>query len=120
MTTWQERIHALLPDRGYEQYIRRSLQTVILYEAKRCLVDQIAAMRPFQRKAAFLDQCHALAESLTFLQPHERQEVFWRTASGKEPVRYMELVTTHWYRMSYFLFVTTDGCRNSLETSQKY
>lgn len=84
MSTWQDRLKAAIGPRGYENCMRRSLQTVILYEAKRCIAHRLSSLRPFQRKAAYMDQANALLESLDFLYPHQKTEVLWRTASSKE------------------------------------
>jgi hypothetical protein len=84
MSTWQQRLKAVVGNRGYENCMRRSLQTVILYEAMRCVKSRLLELRPFQRKAAYMDQCHALIESLDFLYPHQKAEILWRTASSKE------------------------------------
>jgi hypothetical protein len=86
MSTFQERLIVALGPRGYDSCMRRSLQTVICYEAKRCVEPRFPALRPFQRKAAHLDQMYALVESLPFLQPHQKVEIMWRTGSSKEPL----------------------------------
>jgi hypothetical protein len=84
MSTWQDRLKAAIGPRGYENCMRRSLQTVLLYEAKRCVAHRLPSLRPFQRKAAYMDQALALLDSLDFLYPHQKSEVLWRTASSKE------------------------------------
>jgi len=84
MATWQDRLKAVIGPRGYENCMRRSLQTAILYEAKRCVAHRLPSLRPFQRKAAFMDQAFALLDSLDFLYPHQKAEILWRTASSKE------------------------------------
>jgi hypothetical protein len=84
MSTWQDRLKAAIGPRGYENCMRRSLQTVLLYEAKRCVAHRLPSLRPFQRKAAYMDQVVALLDSLDFLYPHQKAEVLWRTASSKE------------------------------------
>jgi hypothetical protein len=83
-STWQERLKLAIGDRGYENCMRRSLQTVILHEAKRCVAHLLPTLRPFQRKAAYMDQTLALLDSLDFLYPHQKSEILWRTASSKE------------------------------------
>lgn len=84
MSTWQELAKAACGDRGYEVAMRRSLQTVLLFEAVRCLGPKLPALRPFQRKAVYMDQVHILLESLDFLDPTQKSELLWRTASSKE------------------------------------
>jgi hypothetical protein len=74
--------------------MRRSLQAIVLYEAKRCASRALATMKPFQRKVAFLDQCQALVDSLDLvLYPHQKAEVLWRTATSKEQVNWKMMET---------------------------
>lgn len=87
MSTFQERIKAVIGPRGYEGVMRRSLQSVILYEAKRCIAPRFGSLRPFQRKCAFMDQAHALIDSLDFLLEHHKAEILWRTATSKEQLQ---------------------------------
>lgn len=84
MATFQDRLKTVIGPRGYETSMRRSLQSVVLYEAKRCIAPRLASLRPFQRKVAFVDQAHALVESLDFLLEHHKHEILWRTATSKE------------------------------------
>jgi hypothetical protein len=86
MSTFQDRIHLAIGPRGYDNCMRRSLQSVICYEAKRCVEPRFPSLRPFQRKAAHLDQMYALVESLPFVQPQQKVELMWRTGSSKEPL----------------------------------
>eukprot|EP00934_Nitzschia_sp_Nitz4_P002564 Nitzschia sp. Nitz4//scaffold180_size44305//19578//20627//NITZ4_007238-RA/size44305-processed-gene-0.10-mRNA-1//1//CDS//3329539464//2554//frame0 len=85
MTTFLERFKQELGDRGYESSIRRSVQAVVLYEAKRCVASRLAAMRPFQRRVALYDQVKALSTALGLL-PHQQEEILWRTGTSKEPI----------------------------------
>lgn len=78
-----ERLKQALGDRGYESYTRRSIQTAILYEAHRCLCDQLSSMRPFQRKLAFYDQAKALLEATGF-SSQQQTEIMWRTGTSRE------------------------------------
>lgn len=71
---------------GYENCMRRSLQTVILYEANRCISSALPTLRPFQRKLAYLDMANALVNSIDALMPHQKVEVLWRTGTSKEPM----------------------------------
>jgi hypothetical protein len=86
MSTWQERLKVAIGPRGYDSCMRRSVQTVLLYESKRCVEPKITALRPFQRKSAHVDQMFALLETLTFLLPFQKEEIMWRTATSKEPI----------------------------------
>lgn len=85
MTTFQERFKQALGERGYEKCMRRSIQTVFLYEAFRCIQSNLPRLRPFQRKLAFFDQVKALLKQSELL-PHQREEVLWRTGTSKEPL----------------------------------
>eukprot|EP00980_Cylindrotheca_fusiformis_P012898 scaffold3211_cov120-Cylindrotheca_fusiformis.AAC.6 len=82
MATFQERFKEALGPRGYESCMRRSVQTVILYEAYRCIGTKLLTLRPFQRKIALWDQAVALVKQSDLL-PHQREEVLWRTGTSK-------------------------------------
>lgn len=56
MSTWQERLKVAVGPRGYDGSMRRSVQTVLLYEALRCIESTHQKLRPFQRKLAHIDQ----------------------------------------------------------------
>ena len=84
MSTWLERLKSVLGPRGYENGMRRSMQSVILFEARRCVEPRLSSLRPFQRKLAFMDQALALIDSLDFLYPQQKEEILWRTATSKE------------------------------------
>lgn len=86
MSSWLEKLTLLIGPRGYSDCMRRSLQSVILYEAKRCLEADLPSLKPFQRKVALMDQAAGLIESLPFLMPHQREEILWRTATSKEQI----------------------------------
>lgn len=62
--------------------MRRSVQSVILYEARRCISNQLPSLRPFQRRIAFWDQAVALIKQSDLL-PHHREEIMWRTGTSK-------------------------------------
>lgn len=86
MATWEDRLIRVLGPRGFENSLRRPIQTIVLYEANRCVGPLIPSLRPFQRKIAYWDMANALVNSLTFLMPHQKVEVMWRTATSKEPM----------------------------------
>ena len=69
---------------GYSSVMRRSVQTVLLFEAQRCVREKIASMRPFQRKIALYNQLCALLNTLDFIPSNDRKEVLWRTGTSKE------------------------------------
>ncbi len=72
--------------RGYEPCMRRSVQTVILFEAHRAVASKLPTLRPFQRKIAFWGQANAILESLGCLQDEHKGQIMWRTATSKEPM----------------------------------
>lgn len=94
MATFLDRLKQTIGERGYEHGLRRSIQTILLYEAYRCIATRIVGMRPFQRKLAFFDQVTALVEATEFL-PHQRAEIMWRTGTSKEAMN----SDTAWKRM---------------------
>jgi len=69
--------------RRYSVSMRRSVQTVVLYEANRCLSNHYGHLKPFQRKAALLDTAKDLVNSLSFIPIYQRMEIMFRTATGK-------------------------------------
>lgn len=69
--------------RRYIVNMRRSVQTVVLYEANRCLSNHYGHLKPFQRKAALLDTAKDLVNSLSFIPVYQRMEIMFRTAAGK-------------------------------------
>mmetsp|Transcript_9678 Transcript_9678/g.16103 ORF Transcript_9678/g.16103 Transcript_9678/m.16103 type:complete len:303 (+) Transcript_9678:156-1064(+) len=84
--TWESTVMNSCGPQGYENNMRRSLQTIVLYEANRCILSALPTLRPFQRKLAYLDMANALVESLSTLLPHQKAEVLWRTGTSKEPM----------------------------------
>mmetsp|Transcript_11442 Transcript_11442/g.28926 ORF Transcript_11442/g.28926 Transcript_11442/m.28926 type:complete len:392 (+) Transcript_11442:90-1265(+) len=93
MATFHERLHQAISEYGgkYDPVMRRSFQTVLMFEANRCLKDKLPALRPFQRKLAVFDQAKYLLEeisgetSLVGLKTRVRQEeIMWRTGTSKE------------------------------------
>ncbi|KAL3764267.1 hypothetical protein ACHAWU_004079 [Discostella pseudostelligera] len=68
----------------YHSSMRRSLQSVVLYEADRCLNAQYPVMKPFQRKWALVATAIELLKSLDFLNDYQRQEIMFRTGTSKE------------------------------------
>lgn len=84
MMTWSDRLKIAIGPNGYDDCMRRSVQTVILYEAKRCVQPRLAELRPFQRKAVFMSTAVALLDSLDIMYPHQKAAIFWRTATSRE------------------------------------
>mmetsp|Transcript_16369 Transcript_16369/g.37875 ORF Transcript_16369/g.37875 Transcript_16369/m.37875 type:complete len:354 (+) Transcript_16369:371-1432(+) len=69
---------------SYRQNMRRSLQSLALYEADRCLASKYSGLRPFQRKFALLAATKDILGTLEWLNPSEREEVMYRTNSSKD------------------------------------
>lgn len=70
----------------YHNCMRRSLQTVALYEANRCLTNRYSTLRPFQRKIALIATAIDLIKSLDFLDDYHCQEIMFRTQASREPL----------------------------------
>lgn len=104
-------------ERGYENCMRRSVQTVILFEANRCLQSRLQTLRPFQRKIAFFDQAKALVDQCDLL-PHQREEVMWRTGTSKEPMA-IETVSLFFLKGSSNLFHFSHILESILSTKKK-
>ena len=83
---WLDRVKGLLGPRGYDHSMRRSIQTLVIYEAKRCIQPRVGDLRPFQRKVALVDQAQALVNLLDFCLPHHKAEILWRTSTSREMV----------------------------------
>jgi hypothetical protein len=83
MATFQDRLNAAIGGRGYSSMMRRSIQTVIVYEAHRCLEDKLPSLKVFQKKLAIFDQAVFLLNDSSLL-PHEREEVMCKTLMSKE------------------------------------
>lgn len=83
MATFQDRLNAAMGERGYSSMMRRSVQTVFLYEAHRCLKDKLPSLRPFQRKLAVFDQAIYLVNDSSLL-PQQREEVLYKKVMSKE------------------------------------
>eukprot|EP00585_Thalassiosira_rotula_P007443 CAMPEP_0196139714 /NCGR_PEP_ID=MMETSP0910-20130528/6886_1 /TAXON_ID=49265 /ORGANISM="Thalassiosira rotula, Strain GSO102" /LENGTH=383 /DNA_ID=CAMNT_0041400471 /DNA_START=446 /DNA_END=1597 /DNA_ORIENTATION=+ len=83
----------------YQTSMRRSLQSVALYEADRCLKNRYSQLRPFQKKYALFATAVDLLSTLDFLNEYHRQEIMFRTNASKEPLapdlawRRMKLIT---------------------------
>lgn len=82
MSTFNERLDSALGG-SYEPFMRRSIQTVILFETHRCLKDKLPSLRPFQKKLAVYEHANHLL-SATSLTPRQQEEVMWRTGVSKE------------------------------------
>jgi hypothetical protein len=84
---WQNRLKLIIGPLGYMCYMRRSLQTIMLYEAKRCIRSRLSGLRPFQKRALLLGQVYKLLDAipLDLLNPHQKEQILWRTQKdGKQ------------------------------------
>lgn len=93
--SFQVRVKSAIKDGRYLPSMRRSIQTLVLYEADRCLKHRYSSLRPFQRKYALLATTIDLLGTLDFLNDYQRQEIMFRTNASKEPLT-MDLA---WRRM---------------------
>lgn len=84
--TFPARLQKSLFDQPYNNSMRRSVQTAILYEANRCHQESYNSMKPFQRKIALFETCKDILSTLTFIPVYHRIEVLFRTATGKTPL----------------------------------
>jgi len=66
--------------------MRRCIQTVVLYEANRCLEKRYSVLRPFQRKVALFDAARDIINTLDFIPSYQRAEIMYRTAKTKIPL----------------------------------
>jgi len=92
--TFQNRVRDAFKGK-YAQVMRRSLQSIVLWEAHRSLESQYAKLRPFQRKYALYATAVELLKTLDFLDYYQRQEVMFRTIASREPTP----VDVTWKRM---------------------
>jgi hypothetical protein len=67
----------------YTVNMRRSVQTCVLVEADRCLKMQYRRLKAFQRKVALHDTASDLVDTLSFIPPHQRLEIMYRTATSR-------------------------------------
>lgn len=83
---------------GYHEQMRRSVQSAILYEAFRAVEPTMSSLRPFQRKAAYMEQCQHLLQLLVddgLLTPHQSTEIMYRTMSSQAPLDGVAAFTRH-------------------------
>jgi len=71
---------------NYHPSMRRSLQSIALYEVDRCLTYRYPQLRPFQKKLALFTKAVELLGTLDFLNYYQRQEIMFRTKTSKEPL----------------------------------
>jgi hypothetical protein len=92
MSTFAERLrNATSP--GYDNSLRRSIQSVVLFEARRILsqietqrtAENLENLKAFQKKHVHWELANALLET-TDLLPHQRAAVMWRTGTSREPL----------------------------------
>lgn len=84
-TTWADLVKASLGPKGYHIKLRRCLQSVVLYEALRCVepLANAGLFRHCERKHGFLRQVEILVQKIDCLTPADRDEVLWRTGTAR-------------------------------------
>jgi len=83
-SVWQNRLKLIVGPMGYQSYMRRSMQTVLLYEAKRCILPRISRLRPFQKRALLMSMIYSILREIDFLTPSEKEAVLWKTQRSQE------------------------------------
>jgi hypothetical protein len=81
---WQERLKQIIGSTGYQVYMRRSIQTVVLHEAMRCIAPRVSMLRPFQKRALLMSMVHNILSEINFMTPSVRQEILWKTQRSQE------------------------------------
>jgi len=71
---------------NYQSCMWRSMQSIALYEADRCLTHRYPQLRPFQMKFALFATAVDLLETLDFLDYYDRQEIMFRRKALKDPL----------------------------------
>ena len=84
MTTFEDKLKEAMGEKGYGYQMRRSIQTVILYEANRIIKPKLPPLRPFQRKLAFTDQAKTLIAELDCIPSMTRQVFFGEPGRHKK------------------------------------
>lgn len=69
---------------GYQSYMRRSMQTVLLYEAKRCILPRISRLRPFQKRVLLMTMTYNILRDIDILTPSEKEAVLWKTQRSQQ------------------------------------
>ena len=85
---WQNRLRLIVGPQGYQPYQRRSLQTIVLYEAKRIIRPLLTRLRPFQKRVLLLEEVYKLLDAIPsdFLNPHQKEQILWRTQKGGKQI----------------------------------
>ena len=81
---WQERLKRIIGPTGYQPYMRRSMQTIVLYEAKRCITPRLSRLRPFQKRALLLSMVHNVLWEIDFMTAADKESVLWKTQRSRE------------------------------------
>jgi len=66
--------------------MRRSLQTIVLHEAKRCIEPRVSRLRPFQKRALLMSMVFHIMREIDFLKPSEKEAVLWKTQRRQEQI----------------------------------
>ena len=81
---WQERLKRIIGPTGYQPYMRRSMHTIVLYEAKRCITPRLSRLRPFQKRALLLSMVHNVLWEIDFMTAADKESVLWKTQRSRE------------------------------------
>ena len=83
-SVWQERLKRIIGPTGYQPYMRRSMQTIVLYEAKRCIAPRVSRLRPFQKRALLLSIVYSVLREIDFMTSSDKEAVLWKTQRSRE------------------------------------
>ena len=83
-SAWQDRLKPIIGAVGYQSYMRRSMQTVVLYEAQRCIAPRVSRLRPFQKRALLMSMVYNILSEIDFMTPSDKEAVLWKTQRSQE------------------------------------
>lgn len=83
-SVWENRVMLKIGLSGYESYMRRSVQTALLFEAKRCIEQRLPRLRPFQKRALLMTMIFNILREIHFLSPSDKESVLWKTQRSQE------------------------------------
>jgi hypothetical protein len=83
-SAWHDRLLQSFGPEGYKPFMRRSLQTCILFETRRIVQPLLGDLKPFQRKFAFMAMANDLLQAMDFISPDDKVHIMYRTMSSNE------------------------------------
>ena len=60
------------------------MQTVVLYEAQRCIAPRVSRLRPFQKRALLMSMVYNILSEIDFMTPGDKEAVLWKTQRSQE------------------------------------